>query len=126
MLVDDSEIDILVHSTLLRHHGLAASISTYSFAGDALSALKKSNPEDLPDLILLDLNMPVIDGWDFLRSCELLGDAFRDKCRIVMVSATMDFEEIERMKANPRITAQFPKPLKVVDLKELIGEISKN
>jgi hypothetical protein len=38
----------------------------------------------------------------------------------------MDFEEIERMKANPRITAQFPKPLKVVDLKELIGEISKN
>jgi CheY-like chemotaxis protein len=123
MLVDDSETDILVHRRLLSHYGVSDDISSFSFAGDALSTLKKSRAEDIPDLILLDLNMPLIDGWDFLRSCEYLGDAFRQKCRIVMVSATLNFEEISRMKADPRVSGVFSKPLKIMELKNALNDI---
>lgn len=126
MLVDDNETDLLVHRRLLSFHQIADSVTDFSFAGDALIALKNCREEDLPHLILLDLNMPLINGWDFLRSFEYLGEAFSRNCRIVMVSATLNFEEISRMKADHRISAVLSKPLKIQELRISIEEIFRN
>lgn len=123
MLVDDNETDLLVHRRLIAHHGLALDISSFPFAGDALVALKNAGPEQLPDLILLDLNMPLIDGWDFLRCCEYLGESFKTKCRVVMVSSTINFAEISRMKADPRVSAVLSKPLRIPQLSAALSEI---
>jgi CheY-like chemotaxis protein len=123
MLIDDSAIDLKIHSKILSIHYEGLHIITCLSGQEALLTLKKHKnlPDQLPDLILLDIQMPDMDGFDFLEKFKKLPAVIVEKCAIVMLSSTLDFGDIIRAEANLHVIKLLKKPLDPVELKKITG-----
>ncbi|MBB6001856.1 response regulator [Arcicella rosea] len=76
--------------------------------------------EKLPDLILLDLNMPIWDGWQFLD--EFIQIPIEKPITIYIVTSSIDPEDIKRAKSYEIVSNYLVKPIKMDDLKKLMSE----
>lgn len=122
MLIDDNPTDLFVHERFLVHKKIAHTIQKFISAEEALFYLEE-NPEieAWPDLILLDIQMPMMNGFDFLMHCEQYQQM--KKSSIIMLSSSLDFGDINRVKANPHVLALMEKPF---DVDELIAVLEVN
>ncbi|MEP7263980.1 MAG: response regulator [Bacteroidota bacterium] len=113
LLVDDTEIDLYITRCLMEAGGFADEILTRTSAMEALAYLRinADNPEQLPDVIFLDIRMPVMDGFGFLEQFELLSESIRNHCTIYMLSSSLDYEDLARAHCNPFVSAFLNKPL---------------
>ncbi len=118
ILVDDNEIDLFLHEKLLILSGISDHILKFTMARDALDYLDEHKFS--PDIILLDIQMPEMDGFDFLEQYERIDGIDREKIRIFMVSSSLDFGDISKAKANPMVQEFIKKPLNIKELKDLI------
>jgi CheY-like chemotaxis protein len=127
VLIDDNEVDLYLHERLIQHAGVFSSISAYKApepALDYLASLPFSEPKArFPIIILLDIKMPQTDGFWFVSRFETLPSSIRERCHIVMLSATLHVSDTLRAQANPIISAFVNKPLTVEALKELAENI---
>ncbi|MHB1922543.1 MAG: response regulator, partial [Chitinophagaceae bacterium] len=96
ILIDDNDIDLYFHDKLLKYQGISSFILPFNGVQPALEFLSSnlSLPEFPPTLILLDIQMPELDGFDFLKLFESFPEKMKDQCHIVMVSSSMDFGDI--------------------------------
>lgn len=117
-MIDDNEIDLFLHGKLLVMNGLAGQVQQFTSAHDAIQYLQSSG--EIPDYILLDIQMPEIDGFDFLNRYELLSEELINHCHIFMVSSSLDFGDISRAKASPIVSGFVKKPLNIPELRELM------
>jgi len=121
LLIDDTLVDRFIHGKLLTHHKVVASIDECSGGKEGLVYLESSIiAEKVPDLILLDLMMPEMDGFEFLRPYNTLIAKSEKKPLLFMVSSTEDERDIHRAKANEHIIKLLRKPLRPEYLIELI------
>ena len=86
MLVDDSEADLLFSRIIVSRSGICDSVLEFDSAANALAHLQAPQGKDI-DLILLDINMPGMDGFEFLRAYEQLADAH---AKVVMLTSSPD------------------------------------
>ena len=86
----------------------------------AIDGLKKFSRKNggNPDLILLDINMPIMNGWQFLDS--LVDDPSFSSIEIVILSSSIDPYDIEKSKYYNNVSGFLSKPLSVVKLKKLV------
>ncbi|MCY1560013.1 hypothetical protein D9M68_971020 [compost metagenome] len=68
-------------------------------------------PEALPFLIFLDLDMPVMNGYDFLQEFKKYADSVKNGCRIIVITASDIKDDLDRMKDDPHVTKLISKPL---------------
>lgn len=80
---------------------------------------KFKNKEELPSIIFLDLNMPVLDGWQFLDELEKL--PFKEKLKIYIISSTIDSKEIKNCKKYNSVIDFIQKPMNESDLRTILG-----
>jgi len=121
LLIDDTLVDRYIHGKLLTHHKVAASIDECSSGKEGLVYLESSIvARKVPDLILLDLMMPEMDGFEFLRPYNTLIAKSEKKPMLFMVSSTEDERDITRAKANYHIIKLLRKPLRPEYLIQLI------
>ncbi len=80
MLIDDSKIDLFLHEKMLKLSGIAQEIKSFLSGESALAYLEEhcNSPELLPHIILLDIQMPEMNGFDFLNSFESFPDQVKD------------------------------------------------
>jgi CheY-like chemotaxis protein len=123
MLIDDNKHDNFFHETAINDTGLAKSVSKYLCAEKALSFLSEvaSNEASIPTLILLDINMPGMSGWDFLKEYEKLPATAQQKSVIIMLTTSCNPNDFERAKTQPALRGFLNKPL----TEEMFGEIVK-
>lgn len=112
MLVDDNVIDRLVHRRLLEIHKIGESVVEYSSADEAINFLtsNRQNSDELPDLILLDIMMPGMDGFDFMVHFSKLKDQFIKPPLVFMLSSTNDESDIRKVRNNADVIKMLNKP----------------
>jgi CheY-like chemotaxis protein len=122
MLIDDNEIDLRINSKIITLSGLFEDIILCKSAEEGLSYLDKhiNDIEALPDFILLDIQMPEMDGFDFLEVYKKFPKELKEKCLIAILSSTLDFGDIKKAEANPFVIKLLKKPLFPKELEELL------
>lgn len=97
-------------------------------SGDGLTAISYLNehidkPHLLPDVIFLDLSMPVMDGWEFLKEYALLQPRLKKKIALFIVSSSISPHEVERSKSFQVVTDFLIKPLAKGKIREIINDL---
>ena len=117
MIVDDNEIDIFINRKVIEFSELSATILSMNSATAALDYLKKG--EFLPELIFLDLNMPVVDGYEFLYEYSKFPKEVKLNTRIVVLSSSDNARDREKIAANADVMQFMSKPLNEAKLNKL-------
>lgn len=123
MLIDDSRVDRYIIKNILAGIHFADVIVEKESAQEALMALEKFShqPALIPDIIFLDLRMPVLDGFDFLELYECMPDIIKLKSRIYLLTGSEDLKDKKRAGVNKFVNGYFQKPLlNIQALKELM------
>ena len=121
LLVEDDPITIMVCDRIITMSSFAESVISCEngkFAIDHLKGLAAKNL-DIPEIIFLDINMPVMNGWDFLEELEQIKSSFSKVPRIYILSSTVDPEDYKRAKEYNAVVDFISKPLS----KEFLDEI---
>ncbi|MFM7218261.1 MAG: two-component system response regulator [Bacteroidota bacterium] len=113
MLVDDNELDNFINKKLLETETFATDILVHTSAVNALDDLKKraAQPASLPRIIFLDIMMPGMDGFGFLDEFASLPEEVRKSCKVVMLSTTESFKDLNRANQNPFVYKFLNKPM---------------
>ncbi len=114
-VIDDNPIDRLIGETLLQHTLGTVKVSLFSTVDGALSVLSekaKSNQEELPQVILLDIDMPLMDGWSFLDAyAHIASDLTSEKPLIYLLTASINPKEKIAAKEHALVEGLLVKPL---------------
>ncbi len=112
LLVEDDPITIMVCDRIIKITSFAEKVTSCAngkIAIDFLSSLKET--EAIPRIIFLDINMPVMNGWDFLEEFEKMKDNFKELPRIYLLSSTVDPEDYKKAKNFSLVNDFISKPL---------------
>jgi CheY-like chemotaxis protein len=113
MLIDDNIIDLKINSKIILISKLFDEIIQCQSGEEALSyfTMHSGKLNKLPNLILLDIQMPEMDGFEFLDNYKLLPEEWKTNCLVTMLSSTLDFGDIRKAEANPYVLKLLKKPL---------------
>lgn len=112
-IVDDDSVFQMLTKMIIEKTQLVQKIKVFGNGKEAIAFLNsvKDQPELLPELILLDLNMPILDGWGFLEEYLLLKPGIGKKILIYVVTSSIDPKDIQRAQAISEVTDYLVKPV---------------
>ncbi len=118
LLIDDSESDNLINRSIILKNNFASSVSTSISAKAGIDHLEQEFMMygRNPDLIFLDIKMPGIDGFGFLKLFDKLNPAIRQRTSIIMLTSSTDLIDYYRAIRNPYVLNYLKKPLNIVEL----------
>ncbi len=121
MLIDDNDTDNFISKRIIEITNFAKEVVVKSSGQSALNYLGENteNVSRLPDLIFLDINMPIVDGFVFLYEFENFPDTVKDKCKIVILSSSDNKRDIDKIVNNNYVIRFITKPLNEAALEEL-------
>ena len=119
MLIDDSEIDLFIHRRFLELCNFSKELVTHKSAESALDTLRDLNGSPPPNVIFLDLNMPVVDGFSFLKLFTQLPNQIKDHCRIVVLTSSNSVTDREQVFLYKNVIQMITKPIKQSDIEAL-------
>lgn len=125
-LVDDDEIFTFLTKRTIEETQMVDQIKIFSNGQDALEFLEKAagNKELLPEVILLDINMPILDGWGFLEEFILLQPSIGKRITIYVVSTSISPFDLERAKNVSGVSDFIIKPITKTGLINILGSLS--
>lgn len=116
MLIDDSEIDLFIHQRFLELCNFSKELVAHKSAESALDWLRNLNGAEPPNIIFLDLNMPVVDGFSFLKLFSQLPEKIRKGSRIVVLTSSNSVTDREQVFLFDNVIHMITKPLKQSDI----------
>jgi response regulator RpfG family c-di-GMP phosphodiesterase len=121
VLIDDSDLDIFINKKFLSLSGLASSIRSFTDAESALSYFRNNPKTETETIVLLDLQLTGMSGFDFLDAFWHFDEALRKNVRLFMLSSTGDDDDFKQAINHPGLEAVLSKPLDLEKLKSLLG-----
>lgn len=125
-LIDDDPVINLINKKII-NKTFPSKVTAFTHASDALLQLKNwagHDPGQLPHFIFLDINMPGIDGWEFLDEFIKFPQTVQ-KIQVIMLTSSIDNDDIDRSRKYKPVLDFISKPLTVDILNRLLGEGGK-
>jgi CheY-like chemotaxis protein len=121
MLVDDNDTDNFISKRIIEITDFADRVEVKNSGKSALDYLtaNQDTPENLPSIIFLDINMPVVDGFVFLYEFENFRELVRTKCKVIILSSSDNKRDIDKIVNNNYVIKFITKPLTEISLEEI-------
>lgn len=126
-LIDDDKIYQFTARKILESTGLAKSILSFYNGSEAIGYLRENQSKEkdqLPDVIFLDINMPVMNGWQFLEEFHKMTQSLKKIITIYVVSSSVDDCDIQKSKAYTSVTDYIVKPINRIKYQQLIERLN--
>ncbi|MGX5817502.1 response regulator [Chitinophaga lutea] len=118
-VIDDDEIFHFIVKKMFGLQGWNVMVNSFLSAEDAIEDLMAFAKQDLPCLIILDMNMQRMNGWDFIEAFRKLKNSLQQHVPIIMCSSSMNIQDMEKVKRTPELMAYITKPLDKLKMKEI-------
>lgn len=118
-VVDDDKVYHFILKKLLKKNNINVTSHFFENGEEAMAVLKNNSETggSIPDLILLDINMPIMDGWQFLKEFQKIKDNLKKETTIYMISSSNSFVDLEKVKEFPEeVMDYFLKPVSYEDI----------
>ena len=128
LLIDDDDTTNFLNKRLLEEMQVAREIMVYNNGKEAIDYLSEACSEDqssdkrCPDLIFLDIKMPVMDGFSFLDEYQRRKLDAKDHVIIMMLTSSASFYDLERLKNYSRVKKHYSKTLTKHDVQEVLEQ----
>ena len=119
LVIDDSYIDRLVAGMLIKRAFEKPNVTELNGGKEALEWLRNYT-DDEPLVILLDIMMPYMNGFEFLDNFGMLDEPIRNNAIIFMLSSTLDYDDMVRAEKHPLVAKLLSKPLSEKQFKQLV------
>lgn len=125
LIIDDDEINNFIAAKLIDKIPPKARVSTRLNGQDGIDFIKLcvGNEANLPDIIFLDINMPIMNGWEFLEEYEIIKDKFTKKVIINMLSSSVYNDDISKSKTFSTVNKFISKPLTIEKIQDLYSSL---
>lgn len=125
MLIDDNEIDNLINQKMIEAANIAEHIYIHTGARSAIEFLRnlekldKETENVMPEVIFLDIDMPLMDGFQFLDEFDKLSEGTKKKCKVVMLTSSINPQDVNKSKRYSYVKKYINKPLSQDNLANL-------
>lgn len=124
-IIDDDKVYTFGIKKIIKNHLPENQVITYENGKKALEGIIEMHEKgaDLPEIILLDIDMPEMNGWDFLKNFEPIRGSLKSKVEIFVISSRIEKnkEEIYKVEWDEKVSAFMPKPVDLERLKEILS-----
>lgn len=124
VLIDDEPLNNLIHTKIIRHifHSTILAFTDARQALDRIRLIANSREAEFIQLIFLDINMPEMDGWEFLEEFEKLPKNFLKNSAVVMLTSSVDTRDLKKARSFESVKEFISKPLIPEKLRLLIKD----
>lgn len=121
LIVDDDPIVTFLQSKIVSKTGLDEDPTVFKEPREALDFLKENltNDSEIHYLIMLDINMPALDGWEFLNHLKEIPN--NEQCHVVMVTSSIDRKDKRNAANDPHVVDFIEKPVSAKHCNKLKG-----
>lgn len=124
IVIDDDPLNNTICRLTIKKAVGAADVITFTNPEEGLSYLKETydTPIDVPTVLFLDINMPIMSGWEFLEHYNYFSQQIKDNIKVYVLSSSVDDRDVEKAKNNPNIITYLSKPITKETIFRIIGK----
>ncbi|RSK29518.1 response regulator [Hymenobacter metallilatus] len=122
-LIDDDSLSIYLTEQLLRAEEFSTVIHTFQSASQALQRLVQEK-EPPPQVVFLDLNMPVMNGWQFLDALAPYEDKLLGRCHIYILTSSLALSDLEKSKEYDLVSGLIHKPIDTEEIRAIQSQLN--
>ncbi|WP_264536646.1 two-component system response regulator [Flavobacterium sp. N1736] len=113
MIIDDNMIDLYIASRMITQNNFGNKVLLHTTAEEAIKYLQHNQDtiSELPQIIFVDIYMPLMSGFEFLEAFDKLPDSLKNYTKVYVISSTIDNEDIDRSSNNKNVVSFHVKPI---------------
>ena len=113
MIIDDNLIDLYISSRMITKNNFGKKVLQYTSAIEALKYLQENqdNNSQLPEVIFVDIYMPGMSGFEFMKEYDKLSTPLKDLCKVFIISSSLDEQDLNCANNDKNIVAMKEKPI---------------
>jgi CheY-like chemotaxis protein len=125
-IIDDDEIYLFSVKKVIEMNKLSDKVLDFKNGSEAMDFFTRyrDNDELLPDVIFLDINMPVMDGWEFIEAFRKIQPSIGKEITLYLVSSSVDKRDVDKAKGLPNVHDYITKPITATELKRIYGAVA--